>query len=102
MKAKRKASLEGAIAKKISKSEVVEVSSISEVHESVSTVVRSDVTSDLETKSSLTVGSYVAETESVTSQSESQQTVKAATTSEVTVEQQSVQLSQQKSAEVKE
>ncbi|KAG6445947.1 hypothetical protein O3G_MSEX004176 [Manduca sexta] len=102
LKAKRKASLEGAIAKKISKSEVVEVSSISEVHESVSTEVRSNVTSDLETKSSVTVGSYVAETGSVTSQSESQQTVKAATTSEVTVEQQSVQLSQQTSVEVKE
>ncbi|XP_037298652.1 obscurin-like [Manduca sexta] len=102
LKAKRKASLEGAIAKKISKSEVVEVSSISEVRESVSTEVRSNVTSDLETKSSVTVGSYVAETGSVTSQSESQQTVKAATTSEVTVEQQSVQLSQQTPVEAKE
>lgn len=97
VKVKRKASVESTVATKISKSEVVEVSSLNENQESavsaINTEVRSDVTTDLKTKSSVTVSALNAETEPVTSQSESQQTLKTEHT-EAKVEEQIVQASQ--------
>ncbi|XP_039752240.1 obscurin-like isoform X7 [Pararge aegeria] len=73
-KTKRKISVEAEVATKISKTEVTEVSCVSEVQESHSSVsAESGVTTDLESKSIVT---QVSEVESVTSQSQvSQQTV---------------------------
>ncbi|CAH0724488.1 unnamed protein product, partial [Brenthis ino] len=69
VKTKRKASVEGEHARKISKAEVAEV--ISEIQEiQTSVTVESEITTDLESKSSV---KQISET--VTSQSESEQTV---------------------------
>lgn len=79
--------MESQAAKKISKTDVVEISSISEAQE-----VISEVTTDLVSKSSVTVTSK--EAESATSQSESQQTV-VENISEVKVETVTQQISVQ-------